>query len=68
MMGGKREFLVCYDYGLRHVWRVVDWLCTVKRREELEARYPMLMVISGRPRWLSDDELEKIAKSRRFGI
>ncbi len=56
MSEGRTPFLVGYDYGNGGLW------CFVSARSEAEitARYPELLVVHERPRWMSQADYDRL--------
>ena len=50
-MRPKKEFVVCYDYGMGGIWGPV-WATSV---QEITDKYPELVVVEAKPEWMSSD-------------
>ena len=50
----KREFLVCYDYGMGGLWG----LFLARRADEITDLYPELVIVSERPNWMTEADLQ----------
>ena len=60
----KTAYLVAYDYGMGGLWGVI----VARSAEEILAQYPELSIVSDRPKWMSDDEYERIAADETHDI
>lgn len=56
MAVGKQEFLVCYDYGMGGLWGIL----MARTADEVSDAYPELVVVSERPKWMTDEDYEAL--------
>lgn len=54
MAADKREFLVCYDYGMGGLWGVF----MARTADEITDEYPELVIVAERPKWMSEDDYQ----------
>jgi hypothetical protein len=52
----KQDFLVAYDYGTGGLWGVMH----ARSAQQITDRYPELTVVDARPKWMTDEEFERI--------
>ncbi|MDQ1538729.1 MAG: hypothetical protein QOE58_3122 [Actinomycetota bacterium] len=48
----KRQFLVCYDYGMGGIWGVF----MARSQQEILDVYPELVVVLERPKWMTEQD------------
>lgn len=52
----KKPFLVVYDYGMGGLWGTM----MAASEEEIDAKYPELIIFDGRPDWMPEDDYEDV--------
>ncbi len=52
-----QRFLVCYDYGMGGIWRIVR----APSAESIAEKLPELTVFNDRPSWMDNQDFERIA-------
>ena len=60
----KRPFLIAYDYGTGGLWGAM----LARSESEILAKYPELAVVHDRPRWMSEEDLERIYEERVYDV
>ena len=60
----KQKFLVVHDYGTGGLWCVM----AARSEAEIAEKFPGLKVIKERPRWMRDDDYQRIEASNSFDI
>lgn len=56
MATDKHEFLVCYDYGMGGLWGVF----MARTAEEITDVYPELTVVTERPKWMTEENYQRL--------
>jgi hypothetical protein len=60
----KRNYLVCYDYGMGGLWGII----TADSIQDISELYPELTVFETRPFWMTNDQYASIAKQPKYSL
>ena len=60
----KKEFLVANDYGMGAVWMIFY----ARSIEEIQDRYPGLIAVEDRPKWITDELYKNIKNQEVYDI
>ena len=60
----KRQFLVCYDYGMGGLWGVID----ARSEAEIGSVYPELAVAHERPGWMTEEAFAELVADQHHDI
>jgi hypothetical protein len=60
----KKLFLIAYDYGMGGLWGAM----LARSEEEIQAAWPELGIAHERPRWMSQQEFERICQDNLYDV
>lgn len=60
----KRDFLIAYDYRMGGIWGLIH----ARSKEEIEKKYPKLIVVEQRPKFIDDADLRWMRENRYCDI